>query len=103
MIDRTPALSANPQAPGLKSVRPGTFVLIQNPQHIAEHIEDDWWMGQIIWYEGDVSENRVGALVQVANVDDGAAHWVNANAVSLVLHAHDGIGDEQRVDYLFWL
>ena len=41
------------------------------------------------------------ALLKLANVDDGALHWVHAEAVSHVVHALDGIGDEQRFDDAF--
>ena len=82
-------------APGVLAVRPGNFVIIRSQQKIAQPISDDWWMGQILWCEGDVRETRVNTLLQVANVDDGALHWVKAEAVSHVVHALDGIGDEQ--------
>ena len=99
----TPSPSANPYTPDLQSVRQGAFVIIQDPQHIADHIKTEWWMGQIIWSVGGASDNRVGALFQVADVDDGTVHWVNAEAVTHVLHALDGIGDQQRCGFLFRL
>ena len=83
------------------AVRPGNFVIIRSQQQIAQPINDDWWMGQILWCEEEVLERRVHALLQVANVDDGALHWVEAEAVSHVVHALDGIGDEQRFDDAF--
>ena len=88
-------------APGVLAVRPGNFVIIRAQQQIARPIRDDWWMGQILWCEEEVLECRVHALLQVANVDDGALHWVEAEAVSHVVHALDGIGDEQRFDDAF--
>ena len=88
-------------APGVLAVRPGNFVIIRAQQQIAKPIRDDWWMGQILWCEEEVLECRVHALLQVANVDDGALHWVEAEAVSHVVHALDGIGDEQRFDEAF--
>ena len=91
----TPSPNANHQAPGVLPVWPGNFVIIRAQQQIAKPIDDDWWMGQILWCEGDVRETRVNTLLQVANVDDGALHWVKAEAVSHVVHALDGIGDEQ--------
>ena len=88
-------------APGVLAVRPGNFVIIRAQQQIAKPISDDWWMGQILWCEEEVRETSVNALLQVANVDDGALHWVKAEAVSHVVHALDGIGDEQRFDEAF--
>ena len=91
----TPSANAKLDVPGVLAVRPGNFVIIRAQQQIAKPFDDDWWMGQILWCEGDVRETRVNALLQVANVDDGALHWVKADAVTQVVHALDGIGDEQ--------
>ena len=91
----TLSASANLDAPGVLAVRPGNFVIIRAQQQIAKPINEDWWMGQILWCEAEVCEARVNGLLQVANVDDGASHWVKAEAVTHVVHALDGIGDEQ--------
>ena len=96
-----PSTRASLHAPGVLAVRPGNFVIIRAQQQIAKPIRDDWWMGQILWCEEEVLECRVHALLQVANVDDGALHWVKVEAVSHVVHALDGIGDEQRFDDAF--
>ena len=96
-----PSTRVSLHAPGVLAVRPGNFVIIRAQQQIAKPISDDWWMGQILWCEEEVLERRVHALLQVANVDDGALHWVKAEAVSHVVHALDGIGDEQRFDDAF--
>jgi len=96
-----PSTRASLHAPGVLAVRPGNFVIIRSQQQIAKTIRDDWWMGQILWCEEEVLERKVHALLQVANVDDGALHWVEAEAVSHVVHALDGIGDEQRFDGAF--
>ena len=96
-----PSTRVRLHAPGVLAVRPGNFVIIRAQQQIARPIRDDWWMGQILWCEEEVLESRVHALLQVANVDDGALHWVEAEAVSHVVHALDGIGDEQRFDDAF--
>ena len=97
----TPSANAKLDVPGVLAVRPGNFVIIRAQQQIAKPVNDDWWMGQILWCEEEVLERRVHALLQVANVDDGALHWVHAEAVSHVVHALDGIGDEQRFDDVF--
>ncbi len=91
----TLSASANLDAPGVLAVRPGNFVIIRAQQQIAKPINEDWWMGQIHWCEAEVCEARVNGLLQVANVDDGALHWVKAEAVIHIVHALDGIGDEQ--------
>ena len=91
----TLSASANLDAPSVLAVRPGNFVIIRAQQQIAKPINEDWWMGQILWCEAEVCEARVNGLLQVANVDDGALHWVKAEAVTHIVHALDGIGDEQ--------
>ena len=91
----TLSASANLDAPSVLAVRPGNFVIIRAQQQIAKPINEDWWMGQILWCEAEVCEARVNGLLQVANVDDGTSHWVKAEAVTHVVHALDGIGDEQ--------
>mgnify|MGYP006241272283 FL=1 len=91
----TLSASANLDAPGVLAVRPGNFVIIRAQKQIAKPINEDWWMGQILWCEAEVCEARVNGLLQVANVDDGALHWVKAEAVTHIVHALDGIGDEQ--------
>tara|TARA_B100001173_G_scaffold31986_1_gene24866 strand:+ start:661 stop:960 length:300 start_codon:yes stop_codon:yes gene_type:complete len=91
----TLSASANLDAPGVLAVRPGNFVIIRAQQKIAKPVNEDWWMGQILWCEAEVCEARVNGLLQVANVDDGALHWVKAEAVTHIVHALDGIGDEQ--------
>ena len=93
--ESTPSASANLLAPVVLAFRPGNFVIIRAQQQIAEPFVDDWWLGQILGCEEEVIDTRVSALLQVANVDDGALHWVKAEAVTHVVHALDGIGDEQ--------
>ena len=91
----TLSASAKLDAPGVLAVRPGNFVIIRAQPKIAKPVNEDWWMGQILWCEAEVCEARVNGLLQVANVDDGALHWVKAEAVTHIVHALDGIGDEQ--------
>ena len=91
----TLSASANLDAPDVLAVRPGNLVIIRAQQQIAKPVNEDWWMGQVLWCEAEVFEARVNGLLQVANVDDGALHWVKAEAVTHIVHALDGIGDEQ--------
>ena len=89
-------------APEVLTISPGNVVIIRGQAHAAENIDDDWWMGQILRCESERKGPRAKTLLQVANVDDGAVHWVSAETVSYVVHALDGIGDEQRFDDVFW-
>ena len=77
-------------------------MIIRGQAHTAENVADDWWMEQILWCENEGRGPRVNTLLQVANLDDGAVHWVNAETVSHVVHALDGIGGEQLFDDVLW-
>ena len=79
----------------IRSVRPGNFVIISDPQTTEPPVSDDWWLGQIIWCDDEVAHPGVGSACQVADVDDGSLRWVNAAEVTHVLHALDGFGDER--------
>ena len=57
----------------------------------ALHDDGDWWMGQVVFCEGGARDPRVNSLFQIADVDDGCIHWVNADQVTHVLHGMDGL------------
>ena len=48
-------------------------------------------MGQVVFCEGGARDPRVNSLFQIADVDDGCIHWVNADQVTHVLHSMDGL------------
>ena len=73
-------------APRFLGVRPGQFVLVQQSA-----VQSDWWMGQVVFCEGGARDPRVNSLFQIADVDDGCIHWVNADQVTHVLHGMDGL------------
>ena len=74
------SLAVKGEAPFLH-VRPGHFVIVG-----GDHLDQgDWWMGQVIWCEGGARDPRVNSLFQIADVDSGEIHWVNADLVSHVL------------------
>jgi len=69
-------------------VRPGQFVVVQQTA-----VQSDWWMGQVVVCKGEADKARGNALLQIADVDDGAMHWVDAGQVIHVVHALDGLSE----------
>ena len=84
----------------LCSVRQGNFVIIRSPQ-LETTVSGDWWMGQIIRCNDEMGRDGIGSAFQVADVDDGSLHWVNAAEVTHVLHALDGFGDDCFIESVF--
>lgn len=78
-------------APAFLNARPGDFVIVAKAGDAALHDDGDWWMGQVVFCEGGARDPRVNSLFQIADVDDGCIHWVNADQVTHVLHGMDGL------------
>ena len=78
-------------APAFLRVRPGDFVIVAKVGDASLHDDGDWWMGQVVFCEGGARDPRVNSLFQIADVDDGCIHWVNADQVTHVLHGMDGL------------
>ncbi len=72
-------------------VRSGDFVIVGKVGDASLHHDGDWWMGQVVFCDGGARFPRVNGLVQIADVDDGCIHWVNADQVTHVLHGMDGL------------
>ena len=89
----SPAISplAGARPPMFLSVKPGDFVIVQAVQQVAHQVNDDWWMGQVVFCEGGARDPRVNTMFQVANVDDGGIFWVNGDAVTHVVRSLDGL------------
>ena len=77
--------------PAFLRVRPGDFVIVAKACGSALHHDADWWMGQVVFCEGGARDPKVNSLFQIADVDDGCIHWVNADQVTHVLHSMDGL------------
>ena len=67
--------------------RAGDFVIVQEPGSCNQ----DWWLGQVVFCEGGARDPSVNSLFQVADVDNGAIRWVNADCVSDILRSLDGL------------
>ena len=46
---------------------------------------EDWWMGDVIWMEGDDHDPRVPTLFQVACAGMETIRWVKADPVSHIV------------------
>ena len=68
--------------PTFLSVKAGDFVIVQAAQQVAQQLNDDWFMAQIVFCEGGARDPRVNTMFQVSNVDDGEIFWVNGDAVT---------------------
>ena len=82
---------AGTRPPTFLSVKPGDFVIVQAAQQVAHQVNDDWWMGQVVFCEGGARDPRVNTMFQVANVDDGGIFWVNGDEVTHVVRSLDGL------------
>ena len=89
----TSAASPVQDRPQFLDVRPGNFVIVRAPQEVGLVEADDWWMGQVLCREGGARDPSINSLFQVADVDDGAVRWVNADEVIHILHSIDGLFD----------
>ena len=75
-------------APRFLGVRPGQFVVVQQSA-----VQSDWWMGQVVVCKGEAHQVGGNALLQIADVDDGAMRWVDAEQVLHVVHVLDGLSE----------
>ena len=93
-VDHSPnAASPFQNRPQFLDVRSGNFVIVRAPQEVTRAEKDFWWMGQVLCCEGGARDSNINSLFQVADVDDGAVRWVNADEVIHILHSIDGLFD----------
>ena len=67
------------------SVKAGDFVIVQAAQKVAHQLNNDWWMGQVVFCEGGARDQRINTMFQVSDVDEGGIFWVNGDAVTHVV------------------
>ena len=66
--------------------KPGDLVLVQPDPDVPGAPQPEWWMGWIVFCEGNARDPDAPSLFQVADCDDGQVRWVNADeATRLVL------------------
>ena len=79
------------RSPAFLNVKAGDWVIVQAQQQVAHQLNDDWWMGQVVFCEGGARDARVNTMFQVSNVDDGGIFWVNGDEVTHVVRSLDGL------------
>ena len=62
---------------------PGMTVCVTNFDTTTD--KADWWMGQVIWFEGGAKDLKVNTMFQFSDVYAGVIRWVNADQVTHVL------------------
>ena len=86
---------------GFLHFKPGDVVLVEpRTLHASSFVNQDWWVGQIIWAEGGARDPNTPTMFQIANVDTGVVEWINADeATRLVLPNYEpGETDEYVVE-----
>ena len=82
------------------SFKPGDLVLVHPGSETPGFSEPHWWMGWVVFCEGNgnARDPEAPSLFQVADCDDGCIRWVNADeAKRLVLN---GLGTSKVVPLL---
>ena len=82
---------AGEDARAFLSVSSGDFVIVQAVQLVAQKVDSNWWMGQVVFCEAGARDPMVNTMFQVSNVDDGVIHWVNGDEVTHIVRSLDGL------------
>ena len=78
-----PTKSKNP--PVFLGVVPGDVVVVWDHPELVGSTSDGWWLGEVLFCEGNAREPKEPSLFQIADVDSGVIRWVNADQVQKVL------------------
>ena len=73
--------------PTFLSLKPGITVIVRHDSLAGEAQGQDWWMGHVLHCNGGARDPSIYTLFQIADIDTGAVHWVNADLVTHVLPA----------------
>jgi len=65
-------------APSFLSIKTGDFVVVRSMRPM--HSSEDWWIGQVIHCDGG-ARGPEPSLFQIACIDTGTIHTVNADLV----------------------
>lgn len=71
--------------PLFMDVKPGMTVVVRHDFLPGETQDKDWWMGQVIHCGGAARKPEHHNLFQIADVDTGEIHWVNADLVTHIV------------------
>jgi len=80
-----PKRSAPEHRPIFLSLKPGMTVIVRHDSLVGEAHDNDWWMGLVLHCNGGARDPSIYSLFQIADVDTGVVHWVNADLVTHVL------------------
>ncbi len=64
--------------PVFLTVQVGDYVIVSETCDLHS---DGWWMGQVLFVQGGARKSEHQTLFQVANIDTGVIHWINADLV----------------------
>ena len=73
------------ERPLFLDVKPGMTVVVRCDFLSGETRDKDWWMGQVIHCTGGARKPEHHNIFQVADVDTGEVHWVNADLVTHIV------------------
>ena len=84
-VDQGSAASVH-QNPPYRHLRAGHFVIVGGEPSAST----SWWMGQVVFCEGPISETAACAYCQLTDVETGLQRWIQAKEVTQVIWALDG-------------
>ena len=84
-------------SPGALAVLPGQYVIVRLPGQVDRRGSEDWWMGQILFREGDDQQSAAPSLLRVWDVDSGDIRLIRADLIAHVVHGLDGLGQESWI------
>ena len=73
------------ERPLFLDVKPGMTVVVRCDVLSGETRDKDWWMGQVIHCTGGARKPEHHNIFQIADVDTGEVHWVNADLVTHIV------------------
>ena len=73
--------------PSFLSVKAGDCVAIKSQRHhsSSQSIQDDYWIGRVIYCIGGARDPNSWTLFQVINIDNGEVRIINADTVKMIL------------------
>ena len=83
-------IKANGHAPDFLSAMPGDVVIVWGHPELVDSDTNAWWMGEVLYVEGSARNPKAPSLFQIADVDSGLIHWVNADCVQKILTSVKG-------------
>ena len=85
-VDHSAPIPIRAADPLFLSVKAGMTVIVRHlpPDQLGRE-EDHWWMADVIHVDGGARNPKVPSLLQVADVDTGTIHWVNADLVTHIV------------------